>query len=142
MTHPPKLGFMQEKVQKGDFLKKTSRELKNHFCFRFLWIPWTPERVNWKRLVFYPYLGNLTTHTAIILQCNTTKTTYFALVFLHMSTGIERGIRGMMYCYANLTSYIYSTQALWSQYTQRVSNNIFFEGQLKKWLSRFFFFIS
>ena len=26
---PPNPGFMQEKVQKGDFLKKTSRELKN-----------------------------------------------------------------------------------------------------------------
>ena len=25
---PPKPGFMQEKVQKGDFLKKPSRELK------------------------------------------------------------------------------------------------------------------
>ena len=28
---PPDPGFMQEKVQKGDFLKKLSRELK--FCF-------------------------------------------------------------------------------------------------------------
>ena len=35
----PNPGFMQEKVQKGDFLKKPSRELKNYFCFRFLWIP-------------------------------------------------------------------------------------------------------
>ena len=25
---PPNLGFMQEKVQKGDFLKKPARELK------------------------------------------------------------------------------------------------------------------
>ena len=33
---PPNPGFMQEKVQKGDFLKKPSRELKNYFCFRFL----------------------------------------------------------------------------------------------------------
>jgi hypothetical protein len=29
-------GFMHEKVQKGDFLKMPSRELKNYFCFRFL----------------------------------------------------------------------------------------------------------
>ena len=43
---PPNSGFMQEKVQKGDFLKKGSRELKNYFCFRFLWIPRTPGRVN------------------------------------------------------------------------------------------------
>ena len=33
---PPNPGFMKEKVQKGDFLKKGSRELKNYFCFRFL----------------------------------------------------------------------------------------------------------
>ena len=33
---PSNPGFMQEKVQKGDFLKKPSRKLKNYFCFRFL----------------------------------------------------------------------------------------------------------
>ena len=33
---PPNPGFMQEKVQKGDFLKKDSRELKFFSCFRFL----------------------------------------------------------------------------------------------------------
>ena len=33
---PPNQGFIQENVQKGDFLKKPSRELKNYFCFRFL----------------------------------------------------------------------------------------------------------
>ena len=33
---PPNPGFMQEKVQIGDFLKKPSRELKNYFCFNFL----------------------------------------------------------------------------------------------------------
>jgi hypothetical protein len=43
---PPNPGFMQEKVQKGHFLKKPSRELKNYFCFRFLSIPQTPGRVN------------------------------------------------------------------------------------------------
>ena len=32
---PPNLGFMQEKVQKGDFLKKPSRKLIFLFCFRF-----------------------------------------------------------------------------------------------------------
>ena len=32
MSHgPPNPGFMQEKVQKGDFLKKPSRELKYIF---------------------------------------------------------------------------------------------------------------
>ena len=29
----PNLGFMQEKVQNGDFLKVSSRKLKNYFCF-------------------------------------------------------------------------------------------------------------
>jgi hypothetical protein len=38
--------FMQEKVQKEDYLKKPSQELKNYFCFRFLLIPQTPGRVN------------------------------------------------------------------------------------------------
>ena len=38
--------FIQEKVQKGDFLKKPSRELKNYFFFMILWIPRTPGRVN------------------------------------------------------------------------------------------------
>jgi hypothetical protein len=33
---PPNPGFTEEKVQKEDFLKKPSRELKNYFCFRFL----------------------------------------------------------------------------------------------------------
>jgi hypothetical protein len=33
---PPNQGFMQENVQKGDFLKKPSRELKIYFYFRFL----------------------------------------------------------------------------------------------------------
>ena len=32
----PNQGFLQEKVQKGDFLKKPLQELKNYFCFRFL----------------------------------------------------------------------------------------------------------
>ena len=34
----PNTGFMQEKVQKGDFLKKPSQELKYFCCFRFLGI--------------------------------------------------------------------------------------------------------
>ena len=33
---PPNPGFMQEKVQKGDFLKKGLQELKPFFSFRFL----------------------------------------------------------------------------------------------------------
>ena len=33
---PPNPGFMQEKEQKGDFLKKDSQEFKKKSCFRFL----------------------------------------------------------------------------------------------------------
>jgi hypothetical protein len=43
---PPNPGFIQEKVQKGDFLKKPLQELKNCFCFRMVSIPPTPGRVN------------------------------------------------------------------------------------------------
>ena len=32
---PPNPGFKQEKVQKGDFVKKPSWKLKFFFCFRF-----------------------------------------------------------------------------------------------------------
>ena len=45
---------MQEKVQKGDFLKKDSRELKSFSCFRFLWISRRPGTLNWERVVFLP----------------------------------------------------------------------------------------
>ena len=31
---PPNPGFMQKKVQKGDFLKKGSRKLKFFVCYR------------------------------------------------------------------------------------------------------------
>ena len=48
----PNPGLMQEKVQKGDFLKKPSQELKFFCCFRFLWISQRPGMLNWKRLVF------------------------------------------------------------------------------------------
>ena len=51
---PPNPGFIQEKVQKGDFLKKDSRELKNFSCFRFLWISQRPGTLNWERVVFLP----------------------------------------------------------------------------------------
>ena len=34
--NPPNPGFMQEKVQKGDFKKKNSWELKKYFCFRIV----------------------------------------------------------------------------------------------------------
>ena len=50
---PPNPGFMQEKVQKGDFLKKPSREFKNYFCFRFLWISQRPGTLNWERVFFW-----------------------------------------------------------------------------------------
>ena len=32
-------GFMQGNVQKGNFVKKPSQELKNQFCFRYLQVP-------------------------------------------------------------------------------------------------------
>ena len=51
---PPNPGFMQEKVQKGDFLKKDSRELNFFSCFRFLWISRRPGTLNWERVVFLP----------------------------------------------------------------------------------------
>ena len=51
---PPNPGFIQEKVQKGDFLKKDSRELKFFSCFRFLWISRRPGTLNWERVVFLP----------------------------------------------------------------------------------------
>ena len=50
---PPNPGFMQEKVQKVDFLIKDSRELKFLFCFRFLWISWRPGMLNWERVFFW-----------------------------------------------------------------------------------------
>ena len=40
---PPNPGFMQEKVQKGDFLKKPSRKLKIFFCFRFASKAWNTK---------------------------------------------------------------------------------------------------
>ena len=43
---PSNPGFMQLKVQKGDFLKKPSRELKFFSCLRFLWIPRRPGTLN------------------------------------------------------------------------------------------------
>ena len=51
---PPNPGFLQEKVQKGDFQKKPPWELKFFCCFRFLWIPRRPGTLNWKQLVFLP----------------------------------------------------------------------------------------
>ena len=51
---PPNLGFMQEKVQKGGFLKKDSRELNFFSCYRFLWISRRPGTLNLKRVVFLP----------------------------------------------------------------------------------------
>ena len=51
---PPNPGFMQERVQKGDFLKKDSRESKFFSYFRFLWISRRPWTLNWERVVFLP----------------------------------------------------------------------------------------
>ena len=59
---PPNPGFMQEKVQKGDFLKKDSRESKFFSCFRFLWISQRPGRLNWERVFF----GCLKTFTSSV----------------------------------------------------------------------------
>ena len=54
-------------------LKKPLRELKNHFCFRFLWIPRTPERANWKQLVFLPSKN-------LYMQCEFDKKSLLASV--------------------------------------------------------------
>ena len=51
---PPNPGLMQEKGQKGDFLKKDSRELFFFSCFRFLWFSQRPGTLNWERVVFLP----------------------------------------------------------------------------------------
>ena len=51
---PSNPGFMQEKVQKRDFLKKDSRELNFFSCFRFLWISQRPGTLNWERVVVLP----------------------------------------------------------------------------------------
>ena len=37
----------------SNFLKKPSRELKNYFCFRFLWISRRPGTLNWERVFFW-----------------------------------------------------------------------------------------
>ena len=50
---PPNPGFMQEKVLKGDFLKKDSREFF-FSCFRFLLISQRPGTLNWEWVVFLP----------------------------------------------------------------------------------------
>ena len=58
----PNPGFMQEKVQKGDFLKKDSQEFF-FSCFRFLWISQRPGKLNWEWVVFLPsknYTGSVT----------------------------------------------------------------------------------
>ena len=51
---PPNPGFIQKKVQKGDFLKTDSRESKIFSCFRYLWISRRPGTLNWERVVFLP----------------------------------------------------------------------------------------
>ena len=45
---------VSQRTKRGFFLKKPSRDLKNYFCFGWVWIPQTPGRVNWKWLVFLP----------------------------------------------------------------------------------------
>ena len=50
---PPNWWLRSAKVQKEDFLKKPSRDLKNYFCCWFIWIPRTPGRVNYKWLFFF-----------------------------------------------------------------------------------------
>ena len=51
---PPNPGFMSEKVLKGDFLKKDSRELIFFSCFKLLWISRRSGTLDWVRLVFLP----------------------------------------------------------------------------------------
>ena len=63
----PNPGFIQEKVQKGDFLKKDSRESNFFSCFRFLWTSRRPGMLNWERVVFC----HLKTYTgSVCTQCN------------------------------------------------------------------------
>ena len=62
---PPNPGFMQEKVQKGDFLKRPSQEWKLFCCFRFLWISRRPGTLNWERVFFF---GCLKTCTSSVLD--------------------------------------------------------------------------
>ena len=50
----PNPGFIQEKVQKANFLKKDWRELLFFSWFRFLWISWRPGKLNWEQVVFLP----------------------------------------------------------------------------------------
>ena len=63
---PPNPSFMQEKVQKGDFLKKNLRELNFSFCFGFLWISRRPGTLNWKWLVF---LTSKNLYNQCVLSC-------------------------------------------------------------------------
>ena len=70
---PPNPGFMQEKVQKGDFLKKPSWELKFFCCFRFLWISWRfTMRTNLPKtldqLIFGKYTLNLSKFTKYLVN--------------------------------------------------------------------------
>ena len=50
----PNPGFIQEKVQKANFLKKDWRELLFFSWFRVLWISWRPGKLNWEQVVFLP----------------------------------------------------------------------------------------
>ena len=42
----PNPWFRSAKVKIGYSQKKTSQDLKKYFCFRIVWIPWMPGRVN------------------------------------------------------------------------------------------------
>ena len=64
----PNPGFMQEKVQKGDFLKKELRELKLLFCYRFIWISQRPGKPNWEQVFFW--LSKTCTSSVRCLLCS------------------------------------------------------------------------
>ena len=83
---PPNPGLMQEKVQKGVFLMKPSRELI-FVCFRFLKIPQRPGMLNQKRSFFWPsktctgsvtYIIARITHLSA-LQCSRPNMQYLLL---------------------------------------------------------------
>ena len=84
---PPNPGFMQEKVQKGYFLKKDSRESKIFSCFRFLWISLRPGTLNWERVVFLQSKNLYRKCVSWVLwkilkKWNQTKTWYLLTLFI------------------------------------------------------------
>ena len=81
---PPNPGFMQEKVQKGDFLKKDSRESNFFSCFRFLWISWRPGTLNWEQVFFWLSKNQYSQYEYICFAVQPDKKSYFASMVNHV----------------------------------------------------------